>query len=143
MRNSVLPELSWRCRRVRKRSEYVRIQKLGRRISTEHFVLILQTRAPKDPEAGGIEACRLGITMSSRFGNAVRRNRAKRLAREAFRALQAELPSHSDLVVIGKKDDPELNLAQVISEWREALFSRSRAPGRAPGRPRSRPEGSS
>lgn len=37
---------------------------------------------------------RLGITVSRRYGNAVARNRFKRLIREAFRLSQHSLPKH-------------------------------------------------
>lgn len=46
---------------------------------------------------------RLGLAVSGRVGNAVRRNRWKRLTREAFRLSQFKLPvsgtGHYDLVV--------------------------------------------
>jgi|YNPBryunderm2012_1023409.scaffolds.fasta_scaffold00474_9 ribonuclease P protein component len=43
---------------------------------------------------------RLGICASSRVGSAVKRNRWKRMIREAFRLSKAELPPGLDLVVI-------------------------------------------
>lgn len=43
---------------------------------------------------------RLGLTVSRRVGNAVKRHRIKRLLREAFRLNQHNWPGHYDLVVI-------------------------------------------
>ncbi|MFW6170177.1 MAG: ribonuclease P protein component [Planctomycetota bacterium] len=43
--------------------------------------------------------CRLGLSISRRVGNAVVRNRWKRLIREAFRQQRAALPRGLDLVV--------------------------------------------
>lgn len=43
---------------------------------------------------------RLGLSVSRRVGNAVKRNRVKRLLREAFRLLQHELPGDYDFVVV-------------------------------------------
>ena len=43
---------------------------------------------------------RLGMTVSRRVGNAVKRHRIKRMLREAFRLNQNNWPGHYDLVVI-------------------------------------------
>ena len=42
---------------------------------------------------------RLGVAVSARHGGAVRRNRVKRLCREAFRACRDELPDGHDYVL--------------------------------------------
>lgn len=47
-----------------------------------------------------MEHCRMGLSVSRRVGNAVKRNRVKRLLREAFRLQQHELPQGYDLVVV-------------------------------------------
>jgi ribonuclease P protein component len=56
---------------------------------------------------------RLGMSVSRKFGNAVARNRFKRICREAFRLTRAELPSGLDLVVLPRsKDEPTLDAIQ-------------------------------
>jgi ribonuclease P protein component len=54
---------------------------------------------------------RLGLSVSRKYGNAVKRNRWKRLLREAYRFSRERLPSGIDLVVIPRgSDDPNLEL---------------------------------
>ncbi|HSC88750.1 MAG TPA: ribonuclease P protein component [Polyangiaceae bacterium] len=98
-------------RRVRKRSDFEKAQREGRRVTTPHFVLVLR------PSPDAIAGSRLGITATRRVGNAVRRNRLKRLVRAAFRATEAFLPAGFDVVVIVRKDDPSLTLERVVGEW--------------------------
>ncbi|MFM8640179.1 MAG: ribonuclease P protein component [Planctomycetota bacterium] len=50
----------------------------------------------------GLGVTRLGLSVSRKVGGAVARNRMKRLLREAFRAVQRELPRGLDLVVVAR-----------------------------------------
>jgi ribonuclease P protein component len=88
------------------------VQNGGVRVTTPHFVLLLRGRAASAAGPG-----RLGITASKQVGNAVARNRSKRLVREAFRLDPGLLPEGIDLVVIVRAGTPELGLAQVRAEW--------------------------
>ncbi len=57
----------------------------------------------------GLAFCRIGLSVSSRLGGAVVRNRWKRLLREAFRLHRSELPVGIDLVVVPRVgSEPEL-----------------------------------
>jgi ribonuclease P protein component len=94
------------------------VQERGRRVYSGD-VLVLAI------EAGGPRA-RIGITVSSKIGNAVARNRVKRWVREGFRALRDELPP-VDLVVIARRGAPEMGLEGVrraLEGARGALLGR-------------------
>lgn len=64
--------------------------------------------------ANGLPHPRVGLSVSKKVGNAVARNRYKRLFREAFRLLQHELPPGIDLILI-PRSGPEPTLEQVKS----------------------------
>lgn len=88
----------------------MRIQASSARVTTQHFVFLLGTGA------AGVPA-RLGITASKQVGDAVARNRSKRLVREAFRRDAGWLCDGVDLVVIVRSGAAMLGLAGVQAEW--------------------------
>jgi len=48
----------------------------------------------------GLPFLRLGMSVSRKFGSAIRRNRLRRLYREAFRLTRHEMPTGLDLILI-------------------------------------------
>ena len=51
----------------------------------------------------GLDRCRLGLSVSRKYGPAVARNRWKRLVREAFRLSRLKLPNEVDLIVLPRE----------------------------------------
>lgn len=78
------------------------MQERGRKLHAGAYVVIAL-----DNELG---RPRLGVTVSTRVGNAAVRNRVKRWVREAWRARSAELPS-MDVVIIARSSAPGDGLA--------------------------------
>jgi ribonuclease P protein component len=99
--------------RLRRRREFLALQRIGRRRHTPSFVIL------QAPSATGTS--RLGVTVSARVGNAVVRNRVKRLVREVFRTKRHALPALLDIVVIGKPDSANITHAHAATELERAL----------------------
>ena len=81
-----------RSQRLRRRKDFLRIQQWGIKVSAHPLVaLALENRW---------NVTRLGITVSSKVGNAVLRNRIRRLLREIIRRRRDRLPRGIDIVLI-------------------------------------------
>ena len=105
--------------RVRKRREYLQLQK-GRRITSAHFVFLLQKRTPS--EADPTPCSRLGLIVSRKVGNAVERNLVKRRSRELFRRQHGELLGAGwDCVALARTGAAALTFDAMTLEWRRAL----------------------
>jgi len=98
-------------RRLRRRTDYLDIQRQGVRVVSPHFVFLL---APRIPAA----LSRLGVTATRKVGNSVVRNRAKRLVREVYRRSPGFVPEGVDLVVVVRSALTNIRMQQVLEEWR-------------------------
>jgi ribonuclease P protein component len=111
-------------RRIRRRKDFLRVQAVGQRTSTTHFVMLVAARETAASPAGARPepaACaRVGFVVTRKIGNAVQRNRIKRVCRECFRMWPDLVPDGIDLVIIARARADELGLAAVRSEWERA-----------------------
>jgi ribonuclease P protein component len=97
-----------KCMRLRKRMEFLDVQRRGRKVRCRAFVGLFVSR--------DAERTRIGITTTKRLGNAVKRNRVRRLVREAFRLGHFDPPKGVDLVVIAKKAACEMSTAAIFDD---------------------------
>jgi ribonuclease P protein component len=97
----------------------LQLEHRGRKSS--HFIVIFA--------AGSHAECRLGVTVSRKIGNAVARNRVKRLVREFFRLHRSELQPAHDLLIIARAGAEKLSFRDVESELSGALGIRRTSRG--------------
>lgn len=102
--------------RLRRRAEFMHVQRHGLRLQTSHFVLF----AAKYP---GPDGPRLGMAVSRRVGKAVVRNRLRRRIREHFRlSLRRLVPDGCALVVIARAGAAELATPSINTELETATL---------------------
>jgi ribonuclease P protein component len=63
-----------------------------------------------------LDYLRLGLSVSRKVGNAVRRNRLRRLYRETFRLMRPEMPTGLDLILI-----PRSSQEPTLEELKKSL----------------------
>jgi ribonuclease P protein component len=97
----MMPRSPRRARRLSRSAEFERVYRQGRSVSNRHFVLY---SFPND----SIDRPRLGLSVSRKVGGAVERNHVKRLLREAFDGVEAELESGHDVVLVARPEVREL-----------------------------------
>lgn len=91
--------------RVRRRREYLTIQRRGEKVHLEQLLAFVR--------AGEPQRRRIGITVSKKVGKAVERNRVKRLVREAWRRNKQAFPLGKDVVFVAKRNASESSFTKI------------------------------
>lgn len=77
-----------------------------------HFLVFVV----RNPTTDGLPPPRVGVTVTRKVGNAVTRNRIKRLVREAFRRVRVSLPSGLDIVWVAKRTAAQALWTEVVAD---------------------------
>ncbi len=94
--------------RLSRRADISRVFDAARRVHDERITLLAA--------ASGLPRVRLCVAVTKRHGNAVARNRLKRVCREAFRLIRDELPGGCDYVIL-----PRVGRAVTLAGVQESL----------------------
>lgn len=86
-----------RSHRLTRRPDFTACYEAGRRYFSRHFVLFVHQRRD------GPSEWRMGLAVTKKVGNAVARNRIKRVLRAFFRLHQDLLPQRTDIVAVPKR----------------------------------------
>lgn len=92
--------------------EYRRVYYRGRAFSTPIAVVYLLKNHKS--------ANRLGLTASKKTGCAVRRNRARRVMKEAYRLLEQKLPVGYDYVLVARARTAEIKTQEMMAVLEKA-----------------------
>lgn len=88
--------------------DFLKLYKTGKYISSAECVVYFKRN--------GLAYNRLGITTGKKIGNAVCRNRARRVIRAAYQQKELEFPVGYDIVIVARKSACEVK-SHVISSF--------------------------
>ena len=106
--------------RIKNSKEFSSIRSLGLRRVMPYFITQLKFAESKKPATDTVSLTRLGIIASRRVGNAVQRNRGKRIIRRLFYKHRSLMPSGSQLVVILRLGFNKVSFAQLENDFLES-----------------------
>jgi len=101
--------------RLLKRSEFIELSKIGKKISNKEFIVIYSP--------GRHQRTRLGLTVSRKVGKASERNRIKRQVREFFRFYKSDISGYWDMNIIAGKGAAGLSTQQAFLSLKD-LFEK-------------------
>jgi ribonuclease P protein component len=101
--------------RVKKEKEFQAIFYTGKSYANRNFI-IYKLSSPKQLHF------RVGISVSKKLGNAVKRNKIKRKIRQGIFALSAEIHPDVDFIVIARLPAKDLNFFEIVKNLRHVLI---------------------
>ncbi len=112
-------KLSLKRHRLRHNQDFRKVFQKGKSFANQYFVLYLIRR-----HATSRRSSRVGFSVSKKVGNAVVRNRVKRLLREVMRRSITAIAYEADIVIIARKGSSVLDYRDV-DRYVQQLLDRS------------------
>ena len=101
--------------RIKANRDFRRLFAKGKVFVSHEFVMyVLKNRK---------ESTRVGVTCSKKIGNAVRRNRSKRVLREAFRSIVNEIPAGYDFIIVARSVTADKKSCLIAEKMRKTLVT--------------------
>lgn len=95
--------------KLRKNKSFQAVYKEGKSFANRMLVLYML------PNESGTQ--RIGFAAGKRLGNAVIRNRVKRMMRETFRLYRAKLPPGYDYILVGRQPVVDVKMQEVVAAF--------------------------
>jgi ribonuclease P protein component len=94
--------------RIKKNEDFQTVFKQGKSIANRQFVIYMLQK-PEEREF------RIGLSVSKKIGNAVTRNRVKRLIRQVFLEEKHRIATGNEFIIIARKPAADMNYHEVKS----------------------------
>ena len=106
--------------RIKNSNEFSSIRSVGLRRVMPYFITQLKVAESHEAGAESMLLTRLGVIASRRVGNAVVRNRGKRIIRRLFYKHRSLLPTGSQLVVVLRSGFDKVSFTQLENDFLES-----------------------
>ena len=93
--------------------DFRRLYRVGKSVAGGYVVVYMK------PNKRGVN--RVGFAVGKQLGNAVTRNRAKRLMRESYRALEEKLTGTSDMIIVARNRAAGRTYSEISKDLTYAL----------------------
>lgn len=103
--------------RIKRTADFQAVRERGWKNGSSHFFLQILVQ----DVAQGAPSRKVGVIASRRVGNAVARNRCKRLMREVFRRCEGMLPHRCEVVMVARAECVKAGYQEVEADFLQLI----------------------
>lgn len=104
--------------RIKNNKEFQQVFKQGESFANRQLVIYFLEK----PEQ---EHFRIGLSVGTKIGNAVTRNRIKRYLRESFHSLKGKIKPTLDIVIIARQPTKDMNYHEIKKSLLHLLYKKN------------------